>query len=120
MVWSYRNPNLFPLIFPRGLVQAAASPDEEILLYHATSHSDALGKISSFRHYRWCVAQEPIHDYRLAALVRDFKFRASIKPAPAYMTGHSHLVYLKAQPDEFQALINLNPDLADLIRAECQ
>ena len=114
MTWTYRNPNLFPVVYQTGIVQAATSPDEELLLYHATSHSDAQSFTSRFRWFKWCVQQIPENLPKTAELLRDFKFRTKIKSAPAENLGYTHIVWITAQPKLDTQMLDLNPHLADI------
>lgn len=120
MTWSYRNPHHFPVVFQTGIIQASASPDQEYLFYHATSHSDALAKAQMFRHFKWCLNQLPAAMPRIWEISRHYKFRTKIKPAPASLIGHSHTLWLTAQPNPDLQMIHLNPHLVDIFSPDCQ
>ena len=106
MTWSYRNPHHFPVMFQTAIIQAAASPDHDILFYHATSHSDAIAKAAMFRHFKWCLNQLPAAMPNIWEIGRNFKFRTKTKPAPESLIGHSHTLWIRAQPkSDFEMLI---------------
>jgi hypothetical protein len=114
MGWYYKDPLAFPAIFTRGLVQAAASPGEPHLLYHASSHSDAAGKAEQLRWFKWCCAQPPLNHPTAFELLEGFKFRTSIKASP-HLPGNPFCLWLTAQPKLIPDFAALNPHLADLI-----
>lgn len=120
MAWYYRNPEHFPAIFTRGLVQAAASPSHPHILYHAVSKSDAQAKAGLFRWFKWCCEQPPLVIPSALELLRDFDFRTAVKPAPEYLSGNPFILWLTAQPKFIDSLTALNPHLVELVEIECQ
>lgn len=113
MSWHYKDPSTFPAIHARSLIQASASPNHWIQLYHATSHSDAVGKVSQSRWFRWCCQQPPLIFPHLFNLTQDFKFRSKVEPV-SHLPGHTHIVWLRAQPSKLLSLSELNPHLSDI------
>ena len=115
MGFYYRNPSVFPAIFPSALLAATLEPDIPVFVYSSQSPSDVEGKAQMFRWYRWCVKQSEGDFPDLHSILASFSFRSSID-----VEGRLTILYLTARSNRLKGFIHHNPNLWDEISAECQ
>lgn len=116
MTWTSRDFRSFPARFPIALRSAAASHPKPHPFGAFRHLSEANSEMELFRKYRYCLKHQPGVDFTLDHIISQFRFRVT-KSFNLFgdTTLELHAIALTL-PD----LISLNPQIADLIRSECQ
>lgn len=117
MSWNLRSPQSFPAHFSRIMLEAVAHEGRSVLFGSYRDHANAKHVAQQFRHFRWCIRQQPEIVPKLAVLETTFDFRLSSEEE--YINLERWLVlYLTAQPTKLSQFVNLNPHLVPLILSE--
>lgn len=106
MAWPKRLPASFPRRYREAMQEAIRMSGIPITFSFCTNNIDAEKDADSFRHYRWCIRQNPNADPELTTWEREWRFRLS---------NHDNVLYLTAMPA--RDLSALNPHLAGLIQS---
>lgn len=115
MAWKYRDIATFPARFPEAMREAVASLNTPILFNAYGSKSSADAVASSFRHFRWCLRQQPGHNTVLGSYENMFNFRTYTEESLGIVS-----LFILAQPTKLSELAALNPHLAPIVARECQ
>lgn len=117
MTWHVRSPQSFPAHFPRILAEAIRFENRSILFGSYKSHGEANAVAAHFRHFRWCLRQQPGVMPRLSALESTYQFRLSRTHEEAIVADQAKwiVLYLTATPTKLSQFVNLNPHLSEII-----
>ena len=115
MGWHYKDIRTFPARFPIALREAVASLNSPILFETYATRDAALDDAERLSWFRWCIKQKPDVDKSLGEYVSLYQFRTKID-----RSFGRFLLYLTAKPTRLSDLYALNPDLRDIITAECR
>ena len=109
MTWTSADYRSYPARCLRLHLEASATL-EPILVGSWLSHYEAKSEATLLRQFRFLIRSNPGLDFSCDRLMTSNDFRTSIKTNPA---GDA-LLYLLCRPKP-EALIDLNPDLADIL-----
>jgi hypothetical protein len=115
MSWHYRSPLAFPALFISTLREAAARPDEPIVLASSSRRGDIEALAERFRWFRWCIRQDITIIPGLNYILDNYDVRSSIE-----QDAVGFILFIIAKPTKVSEFIRLNPDLAREILADCQ
>lgn len=118
MTWHLRSPQSFPAHFSRILREAIAFQNRPILFGSYRTHGEANVIAANFRHFRWCLRQQPGIMPHLSALESAYQFRLSRTHESGGFDHPWVILYLTAMPTKLSQLVDLNPHLAEIISAE--
>ena len=104
MGWDYKSPKTFPALFSRSLQQAVELSPSKVGIFSTTSEAAAKSFMSNFRHYRWCIRQDPGHDALLGRIELGYQIRTRLKESLNFYT-----VELEAKPTRLFDLFESNP-----------
>jgi len=110
MGWHYKPPQVFPALYLNILREASSAPDVPQLFYSSNSRSEVEVIAERFRHFRWCIRQDPTAHKEMSRILADYDVRATIDT-----TSSGHLLYVVAKPTKVSEFIRLNPALAEAI-----
>lgn len=110
MAWKPRSPQSFPAHFARTMIEAVTHCDRPIPFGSYRTEKEAKIVAERFRHYRWCLRDQPTIQPSLTNLELDYQFRLSKEQSHAW-----HVLYITASVDRVRAMETLNPHLQPLI-----
>ena len=105
MTWVYKSSKNFPAMYVNALRAAARTPNEKLCIGLYKKASEARSVAEKFRHFRWCIRQEPQSE--LERILEAYEIRTQITNE-VWNTG----LYLTAKPKKLSEFERLNPDLA--------
>ena len=117
MTWETNDYRTYPARFPRFIREAPLTYPEPLFLGAFPSKPQAQAEATYFRKYRYLIRHHPGLDFSLDNLLASYDYRTRIVYDPGL---HVYTLLLTARPTFTNHLLELNPDLADILYPACQ